>query len=133
MSIFEALKTIDPKKAEYFKFKFPDLRYDQSKPLKTEDDFLRLVERKTINPFLKWEKSPEYKNLIQLYLDTKIADDYKEIYKVVAENAKKGDEKAIRLFLTLQVDIQKNSKVAAKSFEDEDEAEVVEDDGLVLD
>jgi len=56
MSVYEALKTIDPKRALYFQYKFPELRYDQSKPLKTEEDFLRLVERKTINPFLSERK-----------------------------------------------------------------------------
>lgn len=133
MSIFDALKTIDPKKALYFQYKFPDLRYDQSKPLKTEEDFLRLAERKTINSFLKWEKSSEYKNLIQLYLDTKIADDYKEIYKIVVDKAREGDEKSIRLFLTLQKDIQQNSRVAAKQFENDEDEVIEEDDGLMID
>lgn len=133
MNIYEALKTIDEKKAMYFQYKFQDLRYDQSKPMKTEEDFLRQVERKTINPFLKWEKTAEYKNLIQMYLDTKIADDYKEIYQIVVDKAKEGDEKSIRLFLTLQKDIQTNSKIASNQFKDDAEEEIDKDDGLILD
>lgn len=134
MSIYEALKSIDPRKSMYFQYKFPDLRYYQDRPLKTEEDFLRQAERKTINPFLKWEKTSEYKNLVQMYLDTKIADDYKEIYDIVVNKAKEGDEKSIKLFLTLQKDIQSNSKVAAKQFENdyEDENDDIGDD-LILD
>jgi hypothetical protein len=134
MSIYEALKSIDPKKAMYFQYKFSDLRYYQERPMKTEEDFLRQVERKSMNPFYKWEKSAEYKNLVQLYLDTKIADDYKEIYDIVISKAKEGDEKSIRLFLSLQKDISVNSKLAAKQFENahEDEKDEIGDD-LVLD
>ncbi|SDC80780.1 hypothetical protein SAMN05421663_104168 [Terribacillus halophilus] len=129
MTIYDALKTINWQKAEYFKFKFPDLRFDQSKPLKSEDDFMKTVNRKSMNAFTKWEKTSEYKYLIQLYLDTKIADDYEEIYKIVAEKAKGGEEKSIRLFLTLQKDIQQNSKMAAKSLEQsEDDNETEEED-----
>lgn len=132
MNIHEALKSIDWHKAEYFKYKFSELRYDQSRPVKTEEDFLRAVERKTINPFLKWEKSQEYKNLLMLYLDTKIADDFEEIYKIVVDKAKSGDDKAVRLFVTLQKDIQSNAKMAAKTFTIVEEEET-EDDELVLD
>lgn len=131
MNIHDALKAINWQKAEYFKYKFPDLRYDQSKPLKNEDDFLRLVNRKTINPFTKWEKSDEYKNLVQLYLNTKIADDMEKIYQVVSESARNGDEKSIRLFLTLQKDIQSNAKLASKQFEVVEDTG--EDDDLILD
>lgn len=122
MNIHEALKSIDSKKAEYFKYLYPDLRYDQSKPIKNENDFLRLVERRTINSFLKWQKSQEYKNLLMLYLDTKVADDFEEIYKIVVDKAKQGDDKSVRLFVQLQKDIQQNAKLAAKTFG------VIEDD-----
>lgn len=132
MNIHEALKSIDWQKAEYFKYKFPELRYDQSKPLKSEEDFLRLVNRKSMNPFTKWEKSNEYKNLVQLYLDTKIADDMQEVYQIVSEKAKSGDDKAVRLFLTLQREIQDNAKLAAKTFQSNDE-EIEEEDDLILD
>ncbi|MGE6259210.1 hypothetical protein ACQKCU_15110 [Heyndrickxia sporothermodurans] len=134
MNIHEALKNTRPKFAEYFKYKFPDLRFDQTKPLKNEEDFLKLVDRKSMNPFYRWEKTQEYKNLLTLYLDTKIADDLEKIYSVVSSKAIDGDEKAVRLFLTLQKDIQSSAKLAAETFEkvidDEDEQE---DDDLVLD
>lgn len=133
MNIHEALKNTEWRFAEYFKYKFPDLRYDQSKPLKSEEDFLRAVDRKSMNPFHKWERSQEYKNLLTLYLDTKIANDMQKVYEVVSSKAIEGDEKAVRLFLTLQKDIQSNAKLAAKTFEKVEDEEVQEDDDLVLD
>lgn len=132
MNIHDALKQINWMKAEYFKYKFPELRYDQSRPLKTEQDFLNLVNRKSMNPFTKWEKSQEYKYLMQLYLDTKISDDYQTIYNIVAEKAREGDEKSIKLFLTLQKDIQQNSKMAAKMIKKSDDEEENDDSGLDL-
>lgn len=132
MNIHEALKSINWQKAEYFKYKFPELRYDQSKPLKSEEDFLRLVDRKSMNPFTKWEKTNEYKNLIQLYLNTKIADDMEKVYEVVSSKAIKGDDKAVRLFISLQKEIQSNAKLAAKTFKS-NEDEVEEEDDLILD
>lgn len=133
MNIHDALKTINWMKAEYFKYKFPELRYDQSKPLKSEKDFLRSVNRKTINPFLKWEKTVEYKNLVQLYLNTKIADDMQEVYSIVSDKAKSGDDKAVRLFLTLQKEIQDSAKLAAKAFEQNNDEDIEEDIDLILD
>lgn len=133
MNIYDALKVIDPKKALYFQYKFPELRYDQIKPLKTEEDFLRLVERKTMNPFYKFEKTQEYKNLLMLYLDTKIADDFEDIYNIVVKKSKEGDEKSIRIFLTLQKDIQSNAKIASKTFEHDEVEDMEEDDGLLVD
>ncbi|MCB7071392.1 hypothetical protein LIZ76_15815 [Caldibacillus sp. 210928-DFI.2.22] len=116
-TIFEALKQIDWQKAEYFRYKFPDLRYYQERPLKTEKEFLHSVNRKSMNPFLKWEKTDEYKSLLMLYLSTKISDDFMDIYNITIDNAKKGDEKAIKIFLQLQREIQQNAKAAGKLFE----------------
>lgn len=134
MNIYEALKSVDEKKAEYFKYLHPELRFDHSKPLKSEEDFLRLVDRKSMAAFHRWEKSHEYKHLIILYLDYKVNQDYEKIYNIVSETALKGDEKSIRLFITLQKDIQQNAKLASKTFTVvEDEEETEDDDGLVLD
>lgn len=84
-----------------------------------------------MNPFLNWEKTQEYKNLLMLYLDTKIADDFQEVYSIVSDKAKQGDEKSIKLFLQLQKEVSSMAKLSAKTFESiEDEAE---DDELELD
>ena len=130
MNIHDALKSIENNKAEYFKYKFPDLRFDQSRPLKSEEDFLRLVERKTINPFLKWEKTSEYKNLVILYLETKVADDLLNIYNVTSEKAQQGEEKSVRLFLAISKEITNSAQTASKSFDVDDSDD---DDDLLLD
>ena len=130
MNIHDALKSIENNKAEYFKYKFPDLRFDQSRPLKSEEDFLRLVERKTINPFLKWEKTSEYKNLVILYLETKVADDLLNIYNVTSEKAQQGEEKSVRLFLAISKEITNSAQIASKSFDVDDSDD---DDDLLLD
>lgn len=126
MDIYDALKQTDYRFREYFKYLHPDLRFDQTKPLKTEEEFLRSVNRKSMAPFHRWEKTAEYKNLLILYLDYKVNDDFEQIYNIVTEKAKQGDEKAIKLFLTLQKDIQNMAKSIKKSFFVEKENE--EDD-----
>lgn len=125
MNIYQALKQTETKKRAYFEWKH-DIRFVQEVPKKTEEEFLRTVGLKTINGFIRWEKSQEYKSLVLLLLDSKVANDYDMIYKNVVDKAKDGDEKFIRLFLSIQKDIQANAKLAARTFEvvaDEDEEE----------
>ena len=130
MNIYEALKKIDFKFAEYFKYLHPELRFDHSKPLKTEEDFLRLVDRKTMSPFYRWEKSKEYKNLLMLYLDYRMSKDYEEIYNLISTKAKEtGDPQTVKLFLQLQKDISSNAKAVSKLFNQVEE-EPEEDDDL---
>ena len=38
-----------------------------------------------MNGFTNWEKTPEYANLVALYLQSKMIDDIHTIYKVVRE------------------------------------------------
>lgn len=122
--------------AEYFKWKH-DIRYDQRLEKKTEEEFLKSVQRKTMNSFISWERTAEYKKLLTLLLESKLADDMEEIYNIVTENAKKGDDKAVRLFLQLQKEIVSNAKVAKEAFKVTEIAEEDEEDedsyGLVLD
>ena len=129
LNIYEALKNVPNKKAEYFKWKF-DIRYNRDLPKKTEEEFLRNIQRKSLNPFIKWEKSSEYKQLLAIYLDSQIANDLDEIYKVVSKKAKQGDEKSIKLFLQLQKEIQQHAKNAEKAFVVEDVEEQEDDDDL---
>ncbi|MGG4508230.1 hypothetical protein ABEP00_20195 [Heyndrickxia sporothermodurans] len=131
MNIHEALQNVSYKKQEYFKWKH-DIRFNQNMPRKTEEEFLKNVELKSLNTFHRWERTQEYKNLLLLLLESKVANDFDDIYRIVTEKAKEGDEKSIRLFLSMQKDIQSNAKLAAKTFEkvEDDESE---DDDLVLD
>lgn len=100
--------------AEYFKWKH-EIRYDQTLEKKTEEEFLKQVERKTMNPFIAWERTADYKKLLTLLLESKLADDMEEIYNIVTDNAKKGDDKAVRLFLQLQKEIIDNAKIAKET------------------
>lgn len=131
MNIYEALEQLPHMKKLYFQWKH-DIRFKQDLPKKSQEDFLKEVNRKTLDGFIKWERTAEYKQLLMLLLDSRIATDFEEIYKIVSNKAKEGDEKSIRLFLTLQKDIQQNAKMAAKTF-NVIEQEFEEDDDLVLD
>ncbi|BDH63307.1 hypothetical protein MTP04_34370 [Lysinibacillus sp. PLM2] len=132
MNIHEALKAVSWDRAEYFKYKFPQVRFDQSRPQKTEEAFLKVVNKKTLNPYTRWEKSEEYKALVALMLQGRSADDLQEIYSIVVENAKTGDDKAVKLFMQLQKEIDSYAKLAVQSINVKEEVED-EDDDLILD
>lgn len=130
MNIYEALKQMkDYRKAEYFKWKH-NIKYDQTLPKKSEKEFLKTVERKTMNGFLVWEKSAEYKQLLALYLDSCIANDLDKIYKKVVEKATEGDATSVKLFLQLSKEIgnvAQQSKVdQGKVIEEETESDDLE-------
>lgn len=126
MNISEAIKTVKNEYAMYFKYKFPEMAFDKSKPMKSEEEFLKTVGRKSMNGFERWEKTDEYKMLVTLYLNTRVIKDYEEIYNIVSDQAKKGDEKSIKLFFTLNKELQQQSKMAAAYFVNESDEE--EDD-----
>ena len=77
----------------------------------------------------QWEKSPEYERLINIMLAEHSANDLLEIYNIVRENAKKGDDKAIKTYLILNKEIKNNIKVEKVKQEPEQEQE---EDGLIL-
>ncbi|WP_010651174.1 hypothetical protein [Oceanobacillus massiliensis] len=130
MTLDEALKQINPKKEQYFRWKF-DLYYDKRNPKKTEQQLMDYTEVKTMNSFISWEKTPEYKALLQLYLDYKATQDFEEIYNLVSERAKeKGEDKDVKLFLQLKKEIKENNKIVKQIFNNSDD--VAEDDGLEL-
>lgn len=127
MNIYDALKSLkNQQRAEYFKWKH-DIRFDQTLPIKTEKEFLRFIDRKTLNGFIRWERTGEYKALLTLYFDSKITNDLEQVYKIVSENAKKGEDKSVRLFLTLSKDIQSQTKNAEKVFKDAEREEETDD------
>jgi len=126
MTLKEALSKLTYENKEYFKYKFPDVRYNKKIPPKTEEEFLKLVNRKTMNGFLEWEKSPEFAVLVALYLQSKVINDIHEIYLVVREKALTGDDKSVKLLLSLNKEI--NNMVKASSYIANDVED--KDDGL---
>lgn len=128
MILKEALKKVSKENRAYFHYKFPDTRFDQTLETKTEQEFLASVNRKTMNGFTDWEKTPEYAHLVVLYLQSLMIDDIRLMYNAVREKAVEGDDKAIGTFLKLYKEI--NSIV--KGFEViNSHDDVDEDDGLI--
>lgn len=103
MSIYEALDKLTWKKKEYFLWKFNlNVRVKD----KTEEELCRTINVKSLDFMKKWEKSPEYLSLVNLYIESKTATDLEKIYKVVSEKAIDGDEKSIKLLLDLQKQVR---------------------------
>ena len=127
MNIYQALKQVPHKKRLYFQWKF-GLNFDQSKQQKSEEQFLKIVGAKTMNGFKAWEKSDEYKNLLALYLNSRVDDDFYQVYEKVAEKALKGDEKYIKLLIQLRREIKDFAKVAERQLS----AVKIEEDDLIL-
>lgn len=128
MTLKEALKKITKENRMYFNYKFPDTRFNQTIQPKNEEEFLISVGRKTMNGFTNWEKTPEYANLVALYLQSKMIDDIYKIYDVVRVKALEGDSKSITDFLKLNKEINTIVKAGRELVEEE----IEEDDGLSL-
>lgn len=82
-----------------------------------------------------WEQSDEYNNLMQILLKQRMQTDFVEIYNAVRDKALKGDDKAVKTFLSLQKEVKANVKEIDKIKVDkntETEPETEEDDGLML-
>ncbi|AKG35253.1 hypothetical protein [Paenibacillus durus] len=127
MNIHEALKTIPNKKKLYFIWKHY-IGFDQTKPPKTEAEFLKTVDLKSLSSFVRWERSEEYRALLAILLNTRFDSDLEQIYDSLADKAKNGDEKSIKLLLQIGKDIKSYAKDAAKTLNKNDEVE--EDDDL---
>lgn len=107
MSIYEALDNITWKKKEYFLWKFKlNVRVKD----KTEEQICKTINVKSLDFMKKWEKSPEYLALVNLYIESKTATDLEKIYKIVSEKAIEGDEKSIKLLLDLQKQVRSFNK-----------------------
>ncbi|WP_137842584.1 hypothetical protein [Bacillus sp. 2SH] len=128
MTLKEALKKVTKENRMYFNYKFPDTRFNQTIQPKNEEEFLISVGRKTMNGFTNWEKTPEYANLVAIYLQSLMIDDIRLMYDAVREKAVEGDDKAIGTFLKLYKEI--NSIV--KGFEVIATNDEPEDDGLIV-
>ena len=79
---------------------------------------------------LLWEKSEEYAELMYYMLKEKKHNDFIEIYNIVCDNAKTGDERAIKTFLSLQKELERNLKSLSKNKTVEETEN--EDDDLVI-
>lgn len=104
MNIYEALNTVSWKKNVYFLWEY-NLSVLRTEPL-TEEQLCKKIESKSIAYMKNWEKTGEYLNLVNLYIESRIANNLEQMYKVVQEKALTGDEKSIKLLLDLHKSIQ---------------------------
>lgn len=109
MDIYEALNKLSWKKKEYFLWKF-NLYVLKNGDEISEEDLCKKIQVKSLAYMRKWEKSPEYLQLVNLYIESQIANDLEQIYRVVSEKALTGDEKAIKLLLDLQKQVRTFNK-----------------------
>ena len=103
-------------------------------------DFAEFTEQDIIDKYCKgslikygnlkqWENTEEYAELMNLLLLEKSNKDFVDIYNVVSEKAKQGDDKAVKTFLTLQNELKKAVKTKKSNKAEQEE---VEEDDLVL-
>ena len=119
MTLEEALKKVQYKKRAYFRFKFGLRYFESNKTIDTEEEFLKHIKRKSIQPFIRWENSEQYIKLVAIYLQGRTANDLLEIYNSITEKAKKGDSKAVDSFLKLQNQIKQIAKGSISNDVDE--------------
>ncbi|WP_003545414.1 hypothetical protein [Desulfotomaculum nigrificans] len=125
----EALSKVNDKKRKYFRWKFNIPYAGRPMNQKTIEEICKYTMVKNPQYFYDWEKTDEYRNLVNIYLNSKTANDLLEIYGLISEKAKKGDNKAIDTLLKLQKEIQANIRQAKRK---EKESIEIEDDGLQL-
>ncbi|HWJ80191.1 MAG TPA: hypothetical protein VNR61_19170 [Niallia sp.] len=107
MDIYSQLNKLPWKKKEYFLWKFKLNMYSTDK---SEEELLRILDLKSFASMRKWERSPEYLTLVNLYIESQIAKDLEKVYQVVQEKAITGDEKSIKLLLDLQKQVRAFNK-----------------------
>ncbi|HBZ79035.1 MULTISPECIES: hypothetical protein [Brevibacillus] len=130
MNIYDVIAKLPFPKQQYVKYKF-NLWFDTNKTM-TEDEFLHTVHKKTMNSFHKWERTDEFKHIASMVLATKTAQDLIDMYEAVRDKAVKGDEKSVKLLLSLQKEIEQYKQQALKAFEDTVEQDEEDDDDLEL-
>ena len=129
MDIYEALKQLTWKKRMYFNWRH-DIFYDKSKGTQTEQEIMDKLKVKSMNEYIKWERTPQYMQLLNLFLESKFANDLEKVYNMTAERAvaEDADEKSIKLLLQIQKEIRAFNKAASniKPSKSEDEFEDLE-------
>ncbi|WP_052947648.1 hypothetical protein [Aneurinibacillus tyrosinisolvens] len=132
MDIYSILKHLELQgkkeycRANYFRWKF-GLYYhnEKNETPKTEKEFLHSIGRKSLDSLLKWERTGEYRALVKIYLASLVADDSKQVYDKITEQAKSGDVQSAKLHRDLTKQIEKEAEQLMEAFasnleEDED-------------
>lgn len=122
-----ALSKVNERVRKYFRWKFNIPFGGRPMNQTTIEEICKYTNVKNPQYFDDWEKTDEYKNLVNIYLNSKTANDLLDIYSSVSEKAKQGDTRAIDTLLKLQKEIQSNIKSAKRK-----EKDISDDDGLEL-
>lgn len=110
MTLDEQLAKTKLKYKRYFrwKFKLPVRgREFNDRPL---EEIMKIDGVKSKETYYSWEKTDEYKHLVDLYIMSHAANDLLEIYTVMLDKARKGDGKAVDTVIKLQKSIAQNIK-----------------------
>lgn len=123
----EALSKVNDKVRKYFRWKFNIPFGGRQMNQTTLEEICTYTMVKNPQYFSDWEKTDEYKHLVNIYLNSKTANDLLDIYNSVSEKARSGDAKSIDTLLKLQKEIQANIRQAKRKEKDN-----ADDDGLEL-
>jgi hypothetical protein len=133
MSIHKALQKLDWRKRAYFMRKF-QIRSPKNEHIlnMSDEEFLKWADRRSFTVFENWEQTDEYWELYMLYMKGKMQRDLEDIYDVISDRARQGDEKAVKLFLQLHKDMTQLQKAMNRTQMKQEEVQEDEDDDLEI-
>ncbi len=123
----EALSKVNDKVRKYFRWKYNIPFGGRPMNQTSIEEICRYTNVKNPQYFDDWQKTDEYKHLVNIYLNSKTANDLIDIYNSVSEKAKQGDTRAIETLLKLQKEIQVSIRQVKRK-----EKDIADDDGLEL-
>ncbi|MCK9310375.1 MAG: hypothetical protein M0P99_08890, partial [Candidatus Cloacimonetes bacterium] len=110
MTLDQQLARTPVKFKHYFRWKFKLTirgREFNDRPL---EEIMRIDKVQSKTTYAAWEKTDEYKHLVDLLIMSNAGNDLLEIYNVMLNKAKKGDAKAVDTVIKLQKSIAQNIK-----------------------
>lgn len=130
MTLDEQLARTPLKYRRYFrwKYKLPVRgRVYNDRPL---EEIMRIDGVKNKETYYSWEKTEQYKHLIDLLILSHIGNDLYDMYNVMLNKAKKGDSKAVDTVIKLQKSIAQNIKENSQNanntvIEDDEEDDLI--------
>lgn len=114
--LVNALSKLPERKQIYVKYRF-NLWFDRNKVM-DEATFLKRVGLKTMDSFLRWEKSEEFLHITTLVLQSRQSNDLLEMYEKVKKNieGENPDKKDLEFMMKLMDKINQNAKSASEYF-----------------
>lgn len=113
MTLRQKLNKLNYYKQVYFRWKHGLKTIERDYSQYTEDEIVENFfkgNRHKFETMKLWEGTEEYADLMMTLLKEKIHNDITEVYDVVLEKAKTGDEKAVKTLLLLQKEIRASLK-----------------------